>query len=739
MKKLFTLLLFVSTVCTIFGQWTRLNDSLLEGGYVNDFASYGSNLFMASEGGIYKSTDNGATWTYSMNGISYHNTYINSLATTSSGIYAVSDKLYFSTDGNSWTALTTTGIPANAYIQDIDEIADTLYSIVVDQSNNVFIYTSTDGTNWTQGASLGNSFNNINLLDFNSSLQFIELDTLLLYTADGSNIDTVDFSSIQITPYDFDYNMTGEPNGDYLYYLDDNNNIIYQYTISTKTWTDVTNNLPGGSSALMGVCGTDNAIFVAVISIIPSISVDMYQSTDHGATWTMIPGTGLETLKWFDKLYQIAPNEYIGQSPRGNIYYSNDNGATWTLSQTAYYGRDMKDLIESNGRLISYLELFGVIISDDNGNTWSFSNNGLTPFFADLYFVEGLFEFGSTKYISYVNDPMTENADLYYSTDNGDTWQANTTLPDSLHIAFAGKNGNGFILKLWSSDENNYSYQLTNDNGNTWTDITAAVNSINFEKNYGFTGYGSEWIIFGTDISSNPRAYITTNNFAVITDISNGLSGEFESSNDYWENKHLMAIHDYTGSGNIILVMRRWDLYPYVQQFYKFDGMQWNMITNSGLDADVYSATSIYNNNGTWYFAAKEGVFTSIDSCVTWTQTETNHDYLPLGFFPGKIVCTNNYIFLGTRANSIWRTDLPVNAEELVTDKQVIFYPNPAYDVIYLNVENADIRISDISGKSVIEKQNVSGQISVEQLSEGIYFIEINTNNKVEKRKFIKL
>lgn len=72
-------------------------------------------------------------------------------------------------------------------------------------------------------------------------------------------------------------------------------------------------------------------------------------------------------------------------------------------------------------------------------------------------------------------------------------------------------------------------------------------------------------------------------------------------------------------------------------------------------------------------------------------------------------------------------------------------FPNPAKDQISLTSENtlknADIKVIDLNGKRVSETTNVSGNsftINVSGQPKGIYFIEINNEGSVSRKRFMK-
>lgn len=67
------------------------------------------------------------------------------------------------------------------------------------------------------------------------------------------------------------------------------------------------------------------------------------------------------------------------------------------------------------------------------------------------------------------------------------------------------------------------------------------------------------------------------------------------------------------------------------------------------------------------------------------------------------------------------------------------FYPNPIDDYLYVSglTENVDVRIYDIKGQLIIEK-NIEDKIYLKNLDSGVYIIEIEIQNYKFKQKIIK-
>ena len=70
-------------------------------------------------------------------------------------------------------------------------------------------------------------------------------------------------------------------------------------------------------------------------------------------------------------------------------------------------------------------------------------------------------------------------------------------------------------------------------------------------------------------------------------------------------------------------------------------------------------------------------------------------------------------------------------------------YPNPAKERITLDISGYDLellRITDLSGKTLIEKRNLKNSISVDikALNSGMYLLSVQTDNRIITKKFIK-
>ncbi len=92
---------------------------------------------------------------------------------------------------------------------------------------------------------------------------------------------------------------------------------------------------------------------------------------------------------------------------------------------------------------------------------------------------------------------------------------------------------------------------------------------------------------------------------------------------------------------------------------------------------------------------------------------------------PTQISCTNN-----------------LSVVEIENNKPFKIYPNPTNDI--LNIENSNFQkidkiiISDFTGKTILEANENTNQLNLENLEVGVYIINISSNGKSNKMKIIK-
>jgi len=97
----------------------------------------------------------------------------------------------------------------------------------------------------------------------------------------------------------------------------------------------------------------------------------------------------------------------------------------------------------------------------------------------------------------------------------------------------------------------------------------------------------------------------------------------------------------------------------------------------------------------------------------------------------------------GVSANYIAKWNTPLSVEEALLNGGMHVYPNPASDKIYIERTNNDvmeIKLFDIVGKQVpneIQSKDQITEVDLSVLSDGVYFVKINTGQGTLTKKII--
>jgi hypothetical protein len=170
------------------------------------------------------------------------------------------------------------------------------------------------------------------------------------------------------------------------------------------------------------------------------------------------------------------------------------------------------------------------------------------------------------------------------------------------------------------------------------------------------------------------------------------------------------------------------------------NGISWQMI-NSGLTNTNITSLAISQTN---IFAgtAGGGVFLSSNNGSSWT--EVNEGFTNSSVY--SLAINETHIFAGTDNSGVWKRPLSeiLGTEEINKKNSIALYPNPASDFFTINMgrdyhTNNTVNIYNVNGllvKTETLKQNQK-EINISNLSNGIYMVEIKSENFTGKQKLI--
>ncbi len=320
--------------------------------------------------------------------------------------------------------------------------------------------------------------------------------------------------------------------------------------------------------------------------------------------------------------------------------------------------------------------------------------------------------------------------------------------------------------------------------------------AVDFDPGVGVTSYGSDPTFTGGQYTQNPFTLKLDNNGNFIwakyfQSNQNSASEDMtlDSSGNIYTTGALQGQMDFDSSANTLYLFHQYQTVPYVSKMDSNGNIIWAKqifttewgcglkkikIDNNGniFTLGDFKNTLNYTTPSGSGTATTAG-FTVRNLFVSVLNTSGNLiSFNHLGgsdiTFPIDLLLNNNNIYFSGHFSSIVDFDMSSTTNNLtsagLTDSfiakysaanflnnrsfnelKVSLFPNPTSSQINLSLENnlekANIKIISLSGQTVQEIQNVSGDnfnFNVSNLAKGIYFIEVNDRVSATNAKFIK-
>jgi len=568
----------------------------------------------AAAGGIWKTTDGGATW----------NVFSDSLATLGVSSIAIdpinSDTMYFgsgdrdagdalgygvykSTDGGKTWAQSTTGMGNR-------EVG----RLIIDPSNRAVllaacdngIYRSTDyGVNWT-----------------------------LVYT--GGFMKDIIFNA---------YNTQQA--------YATRNGLFYRSTNNGVTWTQITSGLPttGVSRAVIDVNPKD-ASLVYLWMANGSVNQGYYLSRDSGVTFKTqsttpnlhdysTTGSGTGGQAWYNKDMVSDPtNPAIIYVAGVNIFKSTDTGKTWTIS--AYWVNQVHADNHEMQRCPLTNRIYtgndgGLYYTANKGTSWINISSGIAA--AQIYKM-GASRTDKDKLIVGFQDNGTGNYNgSWYTTYGGDGMDCEVDQTDSRYSY--GELYYGDVFRIFNVNQQG---KIAGNGTNGITESGAWVTPITLKEGSGNTMYIGYKNIWRSDNIRNAAASVTW------TKISNSLGGS--NTVNFTELESSIADPD------VFYASRSGSL-------YRSDNINAATPTYTTLTQPVAGTISAIETDpkiaGVVYVGIGTRVYRSLNKGSTWTQINVN--------LPSNVQCvlldtssTTKGIYVGTQRGGVWYTDTTMSA-----------------------------------------------------------------------------
>ncbi len=701
------------------------------GEYLGNSASGGGASYRGD--GIFKSTDNGVTWsilanTATNNPHQFDNffDYVWRVATDPSNVaedevYAASyGAIWRSTDGGAnWTAVIGGSSPYSTRTDVAVTSTGIVYATLSSESGSAGVWRSTNGTTWT-----------------NITPGLPSQYSRIVIAISPSNENVVYFLLQQN-----DVTTNGsQVRGHQLW--------KYTYTISGGTWSNRGGNLPNetglsGNAAFDTQGGYD--MFLAVKpddeNFLVVGGVNLYKSTDAFATgnnWTRIGGYATKDT------YAAYTNQHADQHSGGfrpgssTIFYSGHDGGlskttnitagsvSWTSLNNGYFTTQFYTIAIDPGTSASNVIVGG---TQDNGTWWTNSANSSSNW-VDLWSGDGAYcglSVGGTYY--------------YVSSQNGNLWwiqiDGSGNLTTLSNIAPAGGSGYLFI-NPFAMDPNNDKLMYLAGGSYVWrnTDVSAIpgwpdanyqdARSINWTQFLNSAETGETVTALGVSTSSANVLYIgkSTGNIYKLTNANTALSTATPVDiTDYvnFPGGYTSCIAVDPADANKALAV--FSNYEVPSLFYTTDGgTSWtdvggNLEQNpdgSGNGPSCRWAAIVPGSGSTIYFVGTStGLYSTTTlngGSTTWAQEGASTiGNVVVDMIVGR--ASDGFVAVGTHGNGVYSASILTSTETIEQTVPAEFamdqnYPNPfnpSTRIQYSVPTQSSIRMSvyDIAGKEI--------------------------------------
>jgi uncharacterized protein (TIGR03437 family) len=542
--------------------WSAANSGLpniFNARYVNSMTATGGAIFVGTNGaGIYRSLDNGVTWGEANSGLPAGSArFVVSMMATGGAIFAGTRGagIYRSLDNGLTWGEANSGLPTG----DAREV----YSLA---TNGGAIFAGTTGAGIYRSLDNGASWGEANI----GLPAGVARDVIALIASGGAIIAGTYGAG------------------------------IYRSLDNGATWGEANTGLPAGSARnVYSLSAGGGAIFAG------TNGAGIYRSLNNGATWVEansgLPASSARSVRSL----MVSVGAIFAGTRGAGIYRSVDNGATWGEANSGLPAGDslrVLSLSVSGSVIIGGTGGAGIYRSSDNGTTWIAANSGLpnSPISRAVYSltVSGGAIFAGT------------GTGIYRSLDNGATWNAASSgLPAGFPV---------YVLSLTASGGAIYAgvygagIYRSSDNGGTWSAINSGLPAGNARNVLSLTASGGA-IFAGTN---GAGIYRSLNNGATWVEANTGLPG-----GDGRVVRSLVAYGGtiFVGTGSFVDNINGVGIYRSVD-----NGATWNE-ANVGLPiGDARNVQSLTLSEGAIIAGTNgSGIYRSVDNGATWVEANS--------------------------------------------------------------------------------------------------------------------
>jgi photosystem II stability/assembly factor-like uncharacterized protein len=587
--------------------WANAWPDSLASNSIGTIAASTSTFFVCTDGGIFRSKDNGLTWENVTQGL--RNIYITALTASGTTLYSGMNSYTYghgifksTNNGFSWLRINKDSL-------DITSIAATGTTIFAAHSKGILRSTD-NGKSW-QRAHTGMTDTNITTIVSSGTDLFATSYSGILYRSTDNGEHWAAVNAKMSTSY---YNVLSlAAIGSTVFAGTDNGHIV-RSTNTGEHWEDVSKGIEYQNVRSLTTNST---------GVFAGTEMDgVIRSADNGGSWKQVnTGINHQRIDQFatsdNYVYAIGKDYWQSISSRrssADVFRSADNGSTWAPIGNAQFSYNF----QATTTALYTWSGDTVFRSTDHGTSWIPSKIGLAK--AAIHYFKAI---GSTLFAASSKDSV------YRSTDNGATWSV-------LRIGTPSRN----IWSLTPIDTTIFAVTdqggmfRSNDNGATWTEVSTLL-----PKTYAYT--------------------ITVNGATLFAYSGDRTTYRSSDLGDHWslvryDTTTLICQNIFVNSKGIFLQTMDNTMYRSGD-----NGLTWKDITTTQLKPFL----TIVELGSVLYAQHNEGILRSTDNGDNWTEVFE-------GITNGQVAtlaASDSILLVGTVSDGLYRSSDKGNTWQQVT------------------------------------------------------------------------
>jgi len=517
---------------------------------------------------------------------------------------------------------------------------------------------------------------------------------------------------------------------------------LYRSYDGGDTWTELTNGLPKGEVSRIGIgmAMSEPNIIYTHYSNTDREWIDCFKTTDGGDSWTATNSNNIEGNYWEGKIQVDPTNPDILWSMGVYMWKSTNGAQSWQQVSRSTSPDDY--WVDNHAVYVHPLDNDFVITGNDGGvyiskNATAHNSKVLSLPITQFYTVEVADQNENHRYGG-TQDRGTQGTqtgayDDWESINGGDGFIVRVDPSNDMFMYAASQRG-GFVRSTDGGNRFRGARPSSSDRYNWKTPyildpVTPSTLYLGSHRVWKSTNRAASWTRISDDLTNGSKnwnygtisclAASSVNDKIIVagTDdgnvwvtINGGFNKEWTKVSDDLPHRWVTCVATDPWDENTIYVtysgIRYYDKVPHV--FRSNDlGASWTDISSNLPDFPVNNIQIDPDNTGSYYIATDGGVFATYDAGDSWGLMGTGMPFLAV--LDLKIHRPNRTMYAATFGRSQYKIQLnPASGNKLeaLSQENISVYPNPSADQVTISIGidrpiEGQLMIFDLAGKMV--------------------------------------